>query len=166
MWLLSAEAFLECSSQIHSSQDSNPTPPVQQPSHARRWINGNGKLCFSFMWLNMHVMSFNIYYSILFQWNMLRKWEEKRTWSPKRLEGNLEEIQGRQPEDESWVLQIWRTCWWELSHVHRWNSNVYKEKSTTHWSENVERYTWRCERVNSIWYIGNNNVSLCTNLNL
>ncbi|PVH34802.1 hypothetical protein PAHAL_7G034700, partial [Panicum hallii] len=35
-------AFLDSSSHIHSSQDSNPTPPVQPPSHARRWRNRNG----------------------------------------------------------------------------------------------------------------------------
>ena len=45
--ILSAYAFLDCSSQIHSSQDSNRTPLVQLPSHARRWKQeqGNGKLC-------------------------------------------------------------------------------------------------------------------------
>ena len=35
----------------------------------------------------MHIMSFSVYYYILFPWNRLRKWAEKGTWSPKRLEG-------------------------------------------------------------------------------
>jgi hypothetical protein len=43
--ILSAEAFLDSTSHIHSSQDSNPTAPVQPPSHARRWRNGNSKYC-------------------------------------------------------------------------------------------------------------------------
>ena len=40
----------------------------------------------------MHIMSFSVYYYILFPWNRLRKWAEKGTWSPKRLDGNLQEI--------------------------------------------------------------------------
>lgn len=45
--ILSADALLQPSSQIHSSQDSNQRPPVQAPSHARcsRQGQGNGKLC-------------------------------------------------------------------------------------------------------------------------
>lgn len=35
-------AFLHSSSQIHSSEDSNPTPPMQAPSHARRSRQGQG----------------------------------------------------------------------------------------------------------------------------
>ena len=44
---LSADAYLNLTIHIHSSQDSNPTPPVQPPSHARRWTQGqgNGNLC-------------------------------------------------------------------------------------------------------------------------
>jgi len=44
---LSADAYLNPTIHIHSSQDSNPTPPVQPPSHARRWTQGqgNGNLC-------------------------------------------------------------------------------------------------------------------------
>ena len=44
---LSADAYLNPTIQIYSSQDSNPTPLVQPPSHARRWTQGqgNGNLC-------------------------------------------------------------------------------------------------------------------------
>ena len=44
---LSADAYLNPTIQIHSSQDNNPTPLVQPPSHARCLTQGqgNGNLC-------------------------------------------------------------------------------------------------------------------------
>ena len=43
---LSTDAYLDSTIHIQSRQDSNPTPPVQPPSHARRWTQGqrNGNL--------------------------------------------------------------------------------------------------------------------------
>lgn len=34
--------YLNPTIHIHSSLDSNPTPPVQPPSHAQRWTKGQG----------------------------------------------------------------------------------------------------------------------------
>ena len=47
MTILYAVAFKDRSIQVHSSQDSNQTPPAQAPSHARHWrpYEGNGNLC-------------------------------------------------------------------------------------------------------------------------
>ena len=39
--ILPADAFKDPSNQIHSSQDSKRSPPVQAPSQAGRWRKGN-----------------------------------------------------------------------------------------------------------------------------
>jgi hypothetical protein len=41
--ILPADAFKDPSNQIHSSEDSNRSPPVQAPSHAPRWRPDKGK---------------------------------------------------------------------------------------------------------------------------
>ena len=100
---LSADAYLNPTIHIQSSQDSNPTPPVQPPSHARRWTQrqGNGNLCL--LGINCICILCRLVSIIIIcsPWNRLRKWAEKGTWSPKRLEDNLQENQGGQLEDES-----------------------------------------------------------------
>ena len=96
---LSAYAYLNPTIHIHSSQDSNPTPPVQPPSHARHWTQGqgNGNLCL--LGINCVCILCRLVSIITFCSHGIGS--EKGTWSPKRFEGNLQENQGGQSEDES-----------------------------------------------------------------
>ena len=106
---------------LHSSQDSNPTPLVQPPSHARRWTQrqGNGNLCLLGINCICILCRLVSIITICSPWNRLRKWAEKRTCSPRGLEGNLQEkLLGGKIRMGDWCLIKWRIKWWRRHRHH------------------------------------------------